>query len=81
VRNVPRASASWRRDGFDAARLATFVTTGIAVGAIALVWVGHRRVNRARLEVTPLGIGDASSWTRLRTGRDIQVRCARYTGA
>ena len=59
------------RRGSEAARLVTFVSTGIAVAAVALVWFGYRRFGRERfraaeavatarerLEVTLLSIGD-----------------------
>jgi PAS domain S-box-containing protein len=59
------------RRSASVARLATFVSVGIATSAVALVWFGYRRFSRERLraaeaiaaererlEVTLLGIGD-----------------------
>jgi len=59
------------RRSAEASRLATFLSTAIAIAAVALVWVGYRRATRERLraaeavraererlKVTLLGIGD-----------------------
>ena len=59
------------RRSSEAARVATFLSTAIAIAAVALVWVGYRRATRERLraaeavraererlKVTLLGIGD-----------------------